>query len=459
MKLWSGMYKEDTDELMDLFNSSVDIDSKLFEEDIQGSIAHCKMLLKVGLLKEDEFIKINEGLLEILKEISDGKIEFSIHDEDVHMSIEKLLIQKIGDTGKKLHTARSRNDQVTLDLKLYVKKEIKKINILIKELMKVIVDISSDKTEVIMPGYTHLQRAQPIRLSFYLMAYFYMLKRDYKRFETALSEMDTLPLGSGALSGTGYETDREYLKDILNFTSVSENAMDAVSDRDYVIVTSSNIAIGIMHLSRLAEEIVIYNSKEFDFIKISDKFSTGSSMMPQKKNPDAAELIRGKSGSIYGNLISLLVMMKGLPLAYNKDMQEDKKQIFDAIDNYKISLKVMAKMLETMKFNDEKMLEATKKGYLNATDLAEYLVKKGVAFRDSHEIVGKMVSYAIEKDITLEEMSLEDFKLFSKVISEDVYKTLDIVNCVESKKSQGSTNLNSVLDMILNAKKWLEVTN
>ncbi len=456
MKLWSGRFKENTNELMDLFNASIDIDSRLYKEDIEGSLAHSQMLSKIGILTSDEYKQIENGLIEILSDIENNRVEFKVTDEDIHMCIESLLIEKIGVVGKKLHTARSRNDQVAVDLRLYVKKEVKKIMLLTLQLMEALYQKANDNVEVIMPGYTHLQRAQPIRLSFYLMAYFSMLKRDYIRFSNAYQLMDSMPLGAGALAGTGYETDREYLKEILGFDSIMENALDAVSDRDYVIETSSDIALGMMHLSRLAEEIVIYSSKEFDFFALSDQFSTGSSIMPQKKNPDAAELIRGKTGSIYGNLISLLVMMKGLPLAYNKDMQEDKKQIFEATDNYKISLEIMAKMINTMTFKEDKMYMATKEGFLNATDLADYLVSFGIPFRESHEIVGNLVAFAIDNNLTLEDISLDKYKEYVIDIDEKVYEILDIKNCVESKKSAGSTNKKSVLKMLENASKWLE---
>jgi argininosuccinate lyase len=457
MKLWSGRFSENTDELMDQFNASIDVDHKLYKEDIEGSLAHSKMLFSIGILDETEYKLIADGLKKIKLAMDEDKIEFTIRDEDIHMCIERLLIEDIGEVGKKLHTGRSRNDQCALDLRLYVRKEVCKIRILIKQLMEVILAQAESHTDIIMPGYTHLQRAQPIRLSFYWMAYFQMLKRDDKRFKNAYELMDSLPLGAGALAGTSYATDREMLRDLLGFNDITENAMDTVSDRDYVIETSSNIALGMMHLSRLAEEIVIYSSKEFEFFTVSDQFSTGSSIMPQKKNPDAAELIRGKTGGIYGNLISLLVMMKGLPLAYNKDLQEDKKHIFEAVDNYKISLDVMAKMIGTMTFKEDKMKSATKQGFLNATDLADYLVGLGIPFRNAHEIVGNLVKYCIDNDLTLEEVKLEKFREYVDTVDESVYQILKIESCVESKKSPGSTNLTSVQKMLIDAKKWLEV--
>ncbi len=457
MKLWSGRFKENTDDLMDLFNASIDIDYKLYREDIEGSLAHSRMLHKIGVLSQDESNQIARGLNEILEAVENDEVEFLIKDEDIHMCIERLLTEKIGPAGKKLHTARSRNDQVALDLRLYVKREIKKIQELILQLQAVILHQAEKNKETLMPGYTHMQRAQPIRLAFYWMAYFQMFARDYKRFGNAYELMDSLPLGSGALAGTSYATDREFLRQDLGFNQIMENALDAVSDRDYVIETSSHIALGMMHLSRIAEEIVIYSSKEFEFFKISDLYSTGSSIMPQKKNPDAAELIRGKTGSIYGNLIALLVMMKGLPLAYNKDMQEDKKQIFDAIDNYKISIKVMTKMIETMEFNVETMKKATLEGFLNATDLADYLVSLNIPFRDAHEIVGNLVAYAIDEKMTLEEIPLSHYKKQVQDIDDKVYEILKIENCVESKLSEGSTNLFSTEKMLNSARKWLEV--
>jgi argininosuccinate lyase len=456
MKLWGGRFKENTDELMDLFNASIDVDHKLYREDIEGSLAHVKMLLGIGVLTEIESQEIQRGLLEILGEMEKGQIDFSVEDEDIHMCIERLLISKIGDVGKKMHTARSRNDQVALDLKLYTKKEITKIRLLLYELIETITRKAEATRFTLMPGYTHLQRAQPIRLAFYWMAYHQMFLRDYKRFGNAYELMDSIPLGAGALAGTSYDTDRERLKMLLGFEHISENAMDAVSDRDYVIETSSDIALGMMHLSRLAEEIVIFSSREFGYFSLSDQYSTGSSIMPQKKNPDAAELIRGKTGSIYGNLVSLLVMMKGLPLAYNKDMQEDKRQIFEAIDNYKISISVMTKMIETMEFNEEQMYAATQEGFLNATDLADYLVGFDIPFRDAHEIVGKLVAHCIDIGKTLEELPIENFKEYVDMVDESVYQILKIESCVESKKSFGSTNLESVDTMIRSANEWLE---
>lgn len=448
MKLWAGRFKESTSELLEKFNESISFDYKLYVEDIEGSIAHGKMLNKIGILSGEELVTLIDGLNQIKDEIASGEAKLTIKNEDIHMNVESLLVEKIGPLGKKLHTGRSRNDQVALDLRLFTMKKSKKALELIKELLEVILTISKEQVDVIMPGYTHLQRAQPIRLSFHLMAYFEMLKRDYGRFKDLLERMDDMPLGSGAMSGVTYETDRDFVKDELGFKSVSLNAMDAVSDRDYVIEYQAAASILMMHLSRLSEEMILWSSTEFKFIEISDRFTTGSSIMPQKKNPDAAELVRGKTGRVFGNLMSILTVMKGLPLAYNKDMQEDKEGLFDTIDTLEISLEIYISMLKETKFLSENMRKAVKFGYLNATDVADYLVHKGLSFRDCHEIAGKITSYCIDKNIAIEDMEISEFKAFNDLFEEDVYEAIDIENVIEGKKSYGSTSKKSVLHSI-----------
>lgn len=455
MKLWAGRFKESTSELLEKFNESISFDHRLYIEDIEGSIAHGKMLAKIGILTDDDIKIIIDGLNEIKSEIGNGTAKLTIKNEDIHMNVESLLVEKIGPLGKKLHTGRSRNDQVALDLRLFTMKKTKTALDLIKKLLMVIVTLSEEQVEVIMPGYTHLQRAQPIRLSFHLMAYFEMLKRDYTRFEDLLERMDDMPLGSGAMSGVNYKTDRDFIKDQLGFKSISLNAMDAVSDRDYVIEFQSAASILMMHLSRLSEEMIIWSSTEFKFIEISDRFTTGSSIMPQKKNPDAAELVRGKTGRVFGNLMGILTVMKGLPLAYNKDMQEDKEGLFDTIDTLEISLEIYIDMLKETKFLSENMKKAVKFGYLNATDVADYLVYKGMSFRDCHEIAGKITSYCIGKNIAIEDMELSEFKLFNNLFENDIYEAIDIENVIESKKSFGSTSRESVLHSIEVGKKLL----
>lgn len=456
MKLWSGRFKEETSQLLENFNQSISFDYKLYKQDIEGSIAHGKMLNKIGILTDDDLKKVVKGLREIQGEIEANEVELTIKNEDIHMNIESLLVAKIGDLGKKLHTGRSRNDQVAVDVKMYTREELISIMDLLKGLLDTLLNLSQENIDTIMPGYTHLQRAQPVRLGFHLMAYFQMFKRDYRRFENILESLEEMPLGSGAMSGVNYETDREYMKELLGFKSISENAMDAVSDRDFLVEFQSASSIMMMHLSRFCEELILWSSLEFRFIEISDKFTTGSSIMPQKKNPDAAELIRGKTGRVYGNLMGILTVMKGLPLAYNKDMQEDKEGLFDTVDTVKISLEVFDMMLKETKFLKDNMEKAVKEGFLNATDLADYLVKKGLHFRDCHEIVGRIISYCIDKNIPIEDMSLEELKGFNPLFEDDVYTCIDMINVVEGKKSLGSTNRKSVERSIKNGREFLK---
>ena len=455
MKMWGGRFEEINSNLLLEFNESISFDKRLYKEDIKGSIAHAKMLNKIGLIKDDELKEILNGLNKILNDIENDNVKFNKELEDIHMNIEYLLTKEIGELGKKLHTARSRNDQIAVDMKIYTKEVTNIIMEKLKKLMEVIIKISNDNISVILPGYTHLQRAQAINLGFYFMSYFQMIKRDYERYFDSIKRLDIMPLGSGALSGVPYKTDRFFLAKELNFKSPSENALDAVSDRDFIIEFQSISSTLIMHLSRLSEEMILWNSKEFDFVEISDKYSTGSSIMPQKKNPDAFELIRGKTARVYSNLFSILTLMKGLPLAYNKDMQEDKEGLFDTADTVLIVLDILIDMLNEIKFKKENMYNAVKDGFLNATDLADYLVYKGMEFRNAHKISGILVKYALKQNKRLEEISLEEFKKVSNIINSDVYLYIDIKKSINRKKSYGSTSEESVKISIENAKKFL----
>lgn len=423
-KLWGGRFEKEENPLMKKFNSSFEIDKRLIFDDIEGSIAHAKMLTKVGILKEDEGEKIIKGLEEILEDIKLGNLELQGDFEDVHSFVEFNLIQRIGSLGKKLHTARSRNDQVVTDLKLFLKREcsiiIEKIQCLQQTIEK-----KAFENPYIMAGFTHLQPAQVITFKHYLMAYFNMLERDKKRIQNALDIMDECPLGCCALAGTTYDIDREFTAKILGFKRPVENFLDGVSDRDFALEILSDLSILMMHLSRISEDFIIYSSCQFKFITLDDEFSTGSSIMPQKKNPDSLELIRGKAGKVYGNLLSLLTTLKGLPLAYNKDMQEDKEALFEALDTVKICLDILDGVIRTLKVNKEKLLKAVEDGYLNATEVADYLVNKGVPFRDAHEIVGRIVLYCEGKGKSINELSLEEFKVFSILFEKDIYDFID----------------------------------
>jgi argininosuccinate lyase len=426
MKLWKGRFSREANSSAEIFNASIETDQRLYKQDIEGSLAHAAMLARQGILTEKEAEQIKLSLLEILKDIEEGKIEFTIEQEDIHMNIESLLTKRIGLTGKKLHTGRSRNDQVATDLRLYQKEEIKEIQKLINSLIDTLWNLAKEHQETVMPGYTHLQRAQPVTLALHLSAYRQMFIRDAERFSDCLRRTDFMPLGSGALAGTSYPIDRSFTAEKLGFSRICENSMDAVSDRDFAIEFIGCSAITMMHLSRFCEELILWSSTEFGFIEMDDAFSTGSSIMPQKKNPDMAELIRGKTGRIYGNLVNLLTIMKGLPLAYNKDMQEDKMPLFDSIDTLKDCLSIFIDVIKTIEVKKDRMEAATKDGFMNATDAADYLVKKGMAFRDCHEIIGKMVLYCIEKDISLDDMGMEEFKSFSPLFEQDIYDSIDI---------------------------------
>ncbi|MDK2793318.1 MAG: argininosuccinate lyase, partial [Deferribacteres bacterium] len=419
-------------------NSSISFDIRLLKYDIMGSIAHAKGLYKAGVLTEEELNLIEKGLKEILEE---SELKEIPQDEDVHSYVERLLVEKIGDTGRKLHTGRSRNDQVATDERLYLRDEIDKIKEDLIKLINTLKEMAKTYKEAIMPGYTHLQRAQPVTFGHYLLAYVEMFKRDLSRLDDMMKRVNVMPLGSGALAGTTFDIDRKYVASLLGFDDITLNSIDGVSDRDFVIEFLSFASITMMHLSRFSEELILWSTKEFDFIEMDDRFSTGSSMMPQKKNPDAAELIRGKTGRVYGDLITILTVMKGLPLAYNKDMQEDKEALFDGIDTLKMSLKVFTEMIKTIKVKTDNMEKAAKYGYMNATDFADYLVQKGIPFRTAHEIAGKVVLYALERNLAIEDLSLEELKKFSDVIEKDVYEAIDIKNILKKRKTIGSPKI------------------
>ena len=434
MKLWGGRFAKATDALVDDFNSSIRFDARMYKQDITGSMAHAEMLGRQGIIPEADAELIVKTLAEILEDIEAGKVEFLIDAEDIHMNIETILTERIGDAGKKLHTGRSRNDQVALDLRMYLRDEVDEISEMLALAMKTVLDIAEENVDTIMPGYTHLQKAQPVNAAHHFMAYFQMFARDFERLVDCRKRINIMPLGSGALAGTTYPLDREFVAEKLGFDGVTRNSMDGVSDRDFAIELSSVLSILMMHLSRFCEELVLWSSHEFSFVEMDDSYSTGSSIMPQKKNPDVAELIRGKSGRVYGSLITLLTMMKGLPLAYNKDMQEDKEAIFDAVDTVKLCLPV----------------------FTNMTDLADYLVKKGVPFRSSHAIVGRMVARAVDSSCDLDEFTLSEMKEFSELIEEDIYQAISIKTCVDERNVIGGPAKEQVLKEIENGRKLLK---
>lgn len=436
-KLWGGRFQKGTDTLTDDFNSSISFDARLYKQDIQGSIAHAKMLGRQNIITENESKTIVKTLQEILKDIENNQIHFSIDMEDIHMNIESILTERIGDTGKKLHTGRSRNDQVATDMRLYVKDICSEMIDLIKLFGNTLLDIADKNTTTIMPGYTHLQRAQPITFAHHLLAYVEMVKRDMIRFKQTSDMADSLPLGAGALATTTYPLDRYFVAQELGFKGVCLNSIDAVSDRDFCLDFLESVSILMMHLSRLAEEVVLWCSAEFHFVTLDDAFSTGSSIMPQKKNPDIAELVRGKTGRTYGDLISLLTTMKGIPLAYNKDMQEDKEPVFDAFDTAKICIKTITKMMASMHINQNEMHEAAKGGFSNATDAADWLVKHGLPFRDAHGIVGQLVYYCIENHKTLDSLSLEEYQAIDPIFDRTIYEAIDLKTCVNQRNIVG----------------------
>jgi len=454
--MWSGRFTKETDELVEDFHSSISFDSRLYKQDIRGSIAHARMLGEQGIISKKEAELIIEGLKEIEKEIEEGKITFSVDAEDIHMNIEKILTERIGDAGKKLHTARSRNDQVALDMRLYLKEEINVLLDLIVHLQETIVAKAEENIDVIMPGYTHLQKAQPVLFSHHLLAYFEMFQRDYERLLDCRKRTDVMPLGSGALAGTTFPIDRERVKEELGFSEISRNSIDAVSDRDFVLEFLFCASMIMMHLSRFCEEIILWSTDEFGFVEVDDAYGTGSSIMPQKKNPDVAELIRGKTGRVYGSLMALLTVMKSLPLAYNKDMQEDKEGLFDTLDTVKGCLKVFIPMLKTIKIFPQKMYEEAQRGFTNATDVADYLVEKGIPFREAHEITGRLVLHCIKQRITLNDLSLEEFKKFSHAFGEDIFQRISIESCVMRRDVPGATSPRQVSQAILTSKKIIE---
>ena len=437
-QLWGGRFTKETDQLVYNFNASISFDQKFYKQDIRGSIAHVTMLASVGVLTEEERDQIIDGLKGISKDIQTGAVEITSEYEDIHSFVEANLIDRIGDVGKKLHTGRSRNDQVALDMKLYTRDEIVDIKYLLKELMETLHRIMKEHIDTFMPGFTHLQKAQPVTLAHHVGAYMEMFKRDYSRLTDIYDRMNYCPLGAGALAGTTYPLDREQTASLLNFYGPTLNSMDSVADRDYLIETLSALSTVMMHLSRFCEEVIIWNSNEYQFVEIDDAYSTGSSIMPQKKNPDIAELVRGKTGRVYGALMSLLTTMKGIPLAYNKDMQEDKELVFDAIDTTKGCLALFTGMLRTMRFRKQRMEDSAKNGFTNATDAADYLVNHGVPFRDAHGIVGQLVLYCIDKNIALDDMSLEEYKAISPVFEEDIYEAISMKTCVEMRNTIGA---------------------
>jgi argininosuccinate lyase len=455
-KLWGGRFEKDTDATVESFNASIQFDKRLFREDIEGSKAYCKALAKQGILSEDESATMINALKEISDEIERGDLEFDESLEDIHTLIEKTLIERIGTLGEKLHTGRSRNDQIALDTRLYVKKSIERITGLITEFQLSLTDLAEKNQDLVIPGYTHLQKAQPVLLAHHLLAYYEMLKRDKTRYGEALTRANVLPLGSAALAGTSFDLDRRFLAEALGMEEISANSMDAVSDRDFVVEFVFISALMMLHLSRLCEELIIWSTQEFGFIEISDSYATGSSIMPQKKNPDIPELIRGKTGRVYGNLVSLFTMMKGLPLAYNKDMQEDKEPLFDTVDTVEETLTVLSLLLREITFTRENIKRAVEKGYLAATDLADYLVTKGMTFRKAHHLVGEIILAAQKKNKELHQVELAEMKHFSPLIEDDVYGWLDPISCIERRNIYGGTGSETVKKALKTAKEELQ---
>ena len=448
MKLWGGRFTKETNQLVHNFNASLSFDQKFYKQDIDGSIAHVNMLAKQGIVTNEERFAILNGLESIKSDIENGTLEISPEYEDIHSFVEATLIERIGDTGKKLHTGRSRNDQVALDMKLYIRDEIGETDALLKELLAVILRIMKENVETYMPGFTHLQKAQPVTVAHHFGAYFEMFRRDRSRLHDIRERMNYCPLGAGALAGTTYPLDREFTAELLNFKGATSNSMDSVSDRDYIIELLSALSTIMMHLSRFSEEIIVWNTNEYRFIELDDAYSTGSSIMPQKKNPDIAELVRGKTGRVYGALMSILTTMKGLPLAYNKDMQEDKELTFDAIDTTKGCIALFTGMIDTMTFNKPVMEASAKNGFTNATDAADYLVNHGVPFRDAHGIIGRLVLMCIDKGISLDELPLDDYKSVSPVFENDIYEAISLKTCVEKRLTKGAPGPKAMLDAI-----------
>ena len=455
-QLWGGRFTKETDQLVYNFNASISFDQKFYREDMEGSMAHVKMLAAAGILTEKERDEILAGIEGILADVESGKLEISSEYEDIHSFVEANLIERIGDVGKKLHTGRSRNDQVALDMKLYTRKEIMNLKELVKELLFVLHNLMKEHIDTFMPGFTHLQKAQPITLAHHFGAYMEMFKRDYDRLCDIYERMNYCPLGSGALAGTTYPLDRNMTAELLGFKGPTLNSMDSVSDRDYVIELLGAMSTIMMHLSRFSEEIIIWNSNEYRFVELDDAYRTGSSIMPQKKNPDIAELVRGKTGRVYGALMQMLTTMKGIPLAYNKDMQEDKELTFDAIDTVKGCLALFTGMIKTMTVNKEVMAASAKNGFTNATDAADYLVNHGVPFRDAHGIVGQLVLYCIEKNISLDDMTLEEYRKISPVFEEDIYDAISLETCVEKRETIGAPGRKAMEQVIAINEEYLK---
>ena len=456
MKLWAGRFQKETDTQVNDFNSSIIFDQRMYRQDIQGSLAHATMLGRQGIITKEEADDIVNGLQAILQDIEAGNVEFSMENEDIHMNIEAMLTQRIGPDGKRLHTGRSRNDQVAVDFRLYVKSEIPKIIGMLLDLEKVLIEKAKANTETVMPGYTHMQRAQPTTFAHYMMAYANMIRRDITRLEDGLERMDECPLGAGALATSSYPIDREFTAHVLGFKKPTENSMDSVSDRDFAIEFLSACSILMMHLSRFSEEIILWCSWEFKFVEMDDAYSTGSSIMPQKKNPDVAELVRGKTGRVYGSLITLLTVMKGLPLAYNKDMQEDKEPVFDAIDTVELCIPVFSAMLKTMTVLPKNMRKAASGGFINATDCADYLTRKGMPFREAYMIVGRLVNNCLKSGDTLDTLTLRDFRAVSNLFDGDIYDALALKTCVNERKVMGGPAEQEVLRQIAYIEKFVE---
>ena len=455
-KLWGGRFTKSTDSFTDHFHSSISFDSRMYKEDILGSCAHAAMLGKQNIIPKEDSDLIIKTLKEILADIEAGKVTFDEKAEDIHMNVETILINRIGDVGKRLHTGRSRNDQVALDIRMYLKEQIVDIKALVKELITVLNNIAERNINTVMPGYTHLQNAQPVTLAHHVLAYVEMFKRDYDRLSDTYKRTNVMPLGSGALAATTYPLDREFVKEQLGFDAITLDSMDGVSDRDFVIELLSAFSMIMMHLSRFCEEIIIWNSQQYKFVEMDDAYSTGSSIMPQKKNPDIAELIRGKTGRVYAALTSILTTMKGIPLAYNKDMQEDKELTFDAYDTVKGCLALFNGMLKTITFHKDIMEQSAKHGFTNATDAADYLVNHGVPFRDAHGIVGRLVLYCIDKGIALDDMSLEEYKAISPVFENDIYEAIDVHTCVDKRNTIGAPGPKAMEQVIAINKKWIK---
>lgn len=455
MKLWGGRFKKETDELVNAFNASIQVDSRMYREDIQGSMAHAAMLADRGIISREDNEQIQSGLQSILEDAGAGRAAFTEDNEDIHMNVEKLLTERIGDAGKRLHTGRSRNDQVAVDLRLNLRREIREIQGDILDLMEAVLEQARQHQETVMPGYTHLQRAQPISFAHHLLAYAAMLRRDYGRLKDCGERLNVCPLGSGALAGTTYPIDRWETAKALGFAAPMSNSIDGVSDRDYALELLSDLSILMMHLSRFSEEVILWCSWEFKFIEMDDAFSTGSSIMPQKKNPDVAELVRGKTGRVYGDLMGLLTALKGIPLAYNKDLQEDKEAVFDAVDTAKVCLRVFAGMIRTMRVLPDNMRRAAGGGFTNATDCADYLAKKGMPFRDAYTAVGNLVYYCVEHGKTLEQLTLEELRRASPLFEEDVYEALRLEACMNQRKSYGGTAVTETARQIREVEAFL----